>query len=202
MQFRCHFGVILASFWCHFGALGCHWATQGPQDAPRRFQNRFCLHFGVPLGPLGAPFGVTFRSLWPSRGPKNRKKRRTEGCLFAGSIFDRIFSTFWVPGTPKNKDSVWEWYTKPHFRPRPKKTRFRTDLGMVLGNIWYHVGSLWVTFGARGHLFCDFLRIDFPIDFSWILECPPPSPQELCGRGPNPWGASKTANGEKSIAKR
>ena len=124
VQFRCHFGIILASFWCHFGALGCHWATQGPQDAPRRFQNRFCLHFGVPLGPLGAPVGVTFRYLWPSRGPENRKKRRTEGCLFAGSIFDRIFFTFWVPGTRKNKDSVWEGYTKPHFRPRPKKRSF------------------------------------------------------------------------------
>ena len=146
----------MASFWCHFGALGCHWATQGPQDAPRRFQNRFCLHFGVPLGPLGAPFGVTFRSLWPPWRPKNRKKRRTEGCLFAGSIFDRIFSTFWVPGTPKNKDSVWEGYTKPHFRPRPKKTKFRSDFGMVLETIWDNFADPWATFAPQDRCFFRF----------------------------------------------
>ena len=183
MPFRCHFGVILASFWCHFGAIGCHWASEGPQDAPRRFQNPFCLHFGVPLGPLGAPFGVTFRSLWPPWRPKNRKKRRTEGCLFAGSIFDRIFSTFWVPGTPKNKDSVWERYTKPHFRPRPKKTMFRSDFGMVLGTIWDHFADPWATFAPQDRLFFPFFPIDFSSVFLSILV-PSGVPQnELGGTG-------------------
>ena len=125
----------------------------------------FFNRFGVPSGdPRGALWG-TFSVLVATPKAQEPKKRRIARCLFAGSIFDRIFFTFRVPWIPKNKDSVWEWYTKPHFRPKPKKTRFQTDFVIVLRTIWDDVGDLWLTFGARGRLFFVFFRIDFSISF-------------------------------------
>ena len=159
-QFSSHFRAISASFWSHFGVILVSfwrpWVSMGDPEVPRRFQHRFCLHFGVPLGPLGAPFGVTFRSLWPPWGPKNRKKRRTGERLFTDPISARIFFTFWVPGTPKNKDSVWEGCTKPHFRPRTKKTMFQSDFGVVLGTIWDNFADPWATFAPQDRLFSSF----------------------------------------------
>ena len=162
------------------------WWPLGHPGVPRRFRSRFWLHFGVPLGALGAPFGEPFRSLWPPWGPKKRKKRRFGGCLFAGPIFDPIFFTFRVPWTPKTTNSVWERYTKPHFRPRPKKPRFRTYFGVVLRTILDHVASLWVIFAARGPLFCESFRIDFSIDFSVDFKVPPPPQKQLGGTGGEP----------------
>ena len=101
-----YFDVILESFWNILMSFWCAWVSLGDPEIPKHFQHQFCLHFGVPLGLLGAPFGVTFRSPWPPWGPKNHKKRRTGERLFTGPIFNRIFFIFLVPGTPKNKDSV------------------------------------------------------------------------------------------------
>ena len=168
----------------HFGVLGSLGATSGSQNASGVDSGFSRIDSGsmfgslwVPLGALRTPSGEPFRSLWPSRAPKKRKKRRFGGCLFAGPIFARIFFTFRVPWTPKTIDSVWERCTKPRFRPRPKKTRFRIDFGVDLKNNWGHVGCLWVTFGARGFLFCDFFRDDFPIDFFMDFGVPATTPE-------------------------
>ena len=124
MEFRYHFEVIFIyfdSFYCRYGALG-------HPGVPRRFRSRFWLHLGHPLGALGALFGEPFRSLWPLRVPKKRKKRRIRECLFANPVFDRIFFTFRVPWTPENINSDWDEYAKKHFQPRPNKHDFGTIL--------------------------------------------------------------------------
>ena len=48
----------------------------------------------------------TFSVLEATPRAQEPKKRRIARCLFAGSIFHRIFFTFRVPWIPKNNDSV------------------------------------------------------------------------------------------------
>ena len=48
---KCHFSVILVSFWCHFGHCFCP------------FSVCFC-HFGVILVSFGCHFSVILVSLW------------------------------------------------------------------------------------------------------------------------------------------
>ena len=157
------FGIIRIEFGYHFAIvliisnwLSCPWVSLSHPEVPARFQSRSRLHFKMTLGALGAPFGKPVWSLWPPQGPKNRKKRRTRGCLFASSISNRVFFTFQVPWTPKNKDSVWDGYTKPHFRPRPKKTRFYTDFVIVLRTIWTMLETFGSPLGLKGTRFSFF----------------------------------------------
>ena len=62
----------------------------------------FWASFGVPWGTLRGAFSV----FWLPRELQNRKKRHIGECLFAGPMLHQIFLTFFVPWTPKNKDSV------------------------------------------------------------------------------------------------
>ena len=104
-----------------------------------------------------------------------------DGLDFSSDLdgFSSIFFTFRVSWIPKNHDSVWEWYTKPHFKQKPKKTRFHTDFVIVLRTIWDDVGDLWLTFGARGRMFFVFFRIDLSISFLLDFELPTRAPQNV-----------------------
>ena len=131
VSFVSNLGVILQSFWSFridYRALGCHWATlrsqHGSRVDPGSILRWLWKPLGHPSGSLCGPFGRP-------KDPRTEKKRRTRGCLFTSSIFWEVFFTFQVPWTPKNKNSVWERYAKPHFRPRPEKTRFWNDSGTV-----------------------------------------------------------------------
>ena len=72
---------------------------------------------------------------------------------------------------------------------------------IVLRTIWNHVGDLWLTFGARGHLFFVFFRIDFSISVFYGFWAPSGVLKERGGgRGTKLWGPGKTSHSEKSIA--
>ena len=121
--------------------------------------------FGVPSGyPRGALWG-TFSVLVATPRAQEPKKRRIARCLFAGSIFDRIFFTFRVPWIPKNSDSVCERYTKPHFRPRPKKNTIFTDFVIVLQTICTMLETFGSPLGLEGACFSFLFRLDFSISF-------------------------------------
>ena len=99
------FGVILSTF----GVPGPRGPSRDPfwQHGRKRDEKKSIFNrFGVPSGdPRDALWG-TFSVLVATLRAQEPKKRRIARCLFAGSIFDRIFFTFWVPWIPKNKDSV------------------------------------------------------------------------------------------------
>ena len=149
------FGVILATF----GVPGPRGPSRDPfwqHGRKREETNSIFNRFGVPSGdPRGALWG-TFSVLVATPRAQEPKKRRIARCLFAGSIFDRIFFTFRVPWIPKNKDSVLEGYTKPHFRPKPKKTRFYTDFVIVLRTIWTMLGTFGSPLGLESACFSFF----------------------------------------------
>ena len=108
---------------------------------------------------------------------------------------------FQVPWIPKNKDSVRDGYTKPHFRPKPRKTRFYTDFVIVLQTIWHHVtGPLAHPWGSRAPVF-RFFPHRFSISFFMDFGLPAGPPKK--GRRHQDyylWGWGKTSHSEKSMA--
>ena len=129
----------------------------GSQTGPRRNFSRFGSFggpFGVPWGTLRGAFAI-FLSAPGHQEPQ--KKRHIRECLFAGPILHQIFLTFYVTWILKSNDSVWEGCSKPHFRPRSKKTRFWSSFGN-------HLGPCWGPLGPKVFIFSYFFRF-FPHRF-------------------------------------
>ena len=122
VDFRCHFEVILNLFWGHFESFWCPWGSLGHPGVPRRFGSDSGPILGSLWEPLGHPSGSLFGPFGRPEGPRSEKNGASESVCSQARFFIGFSSlSGW---TPKIKDSVWEWYTKQEFRPRPNKIRF------------------------------------------------------------------------------
>ena len=99
----CHFSV---SFFLLLGSrsLGDPPRTHFGSTAEKgKKKTRFFIVLGSLLGTLGAPLGEPFRSLWPTRGLKNRKNDALQGVCSRARFLIGFSSLFGCLGSIKTR---------------------------------------------------------------------------------------------------
>ena len=119
-------------------------------------KTRFLIVLGSLLGTLGAPFGEPFRSLWPPRGPKNRKNDALQGVCSRARFLIGFSSLFGCLGSLKTKIPCGRGTQNHIFDRHRKKHDFKQILSSFSDHLrpcWAPLAHLW---GPRALVFCFF----------------------------------------------